>query len=306
MNPGLLLRPVFGGANLFCLLKNLLLLLFLLPVQGVFAAVPSTLEKDGGDAAEGDEPGKDRAVAAISGSQWPGIIDHLLQRPIEENESAAGPIIHINYPSTGNIEIDKDIRHWVGSIAEAFEEHLEIPPRAEDEIDLQIDRFLQDDDLPSQMALENESDSHKFELWGNYQVSRPSDKAISIIFEIWNYASGGEGNLDVLTLNYSLLTGQRLSLVDIFEDPNLALQLMAAWSRKNLASRLGETGRNRMLDEGTAPIAENYSSLSLTGDGLCINFQPWQVAPGIAGIQKVEMPLSELLPAGPLLTLWDR
>lgn len=306
MKSGLLLRPVFGGVNLFRLFKNLLLLLFLLPLQGAFAAVPSSLEKDGSDAAEGDEPGKDKAVAAISGSQWPGIIDHLLQRPIEEDERSAGPIIHINYPSTGNSVIDKDIRRWVGSIAEAFEEHLEIPPRVEDEIDLQIDRFLQDDDLPSQMALENESDSHKFELWGNYHVSRPSDNAISIIFELWNYAGGGDGNLDVLTLNYSLLTGQRLSLVDIFEDPDMALQLMAAWSRKNLASRLGEAGRSRMVDEGTAPIAENYSSLSLTGDGVCINFQPWQVAPWNAGIQKVEMPLSELLPAGPLLALWNR
>lgn len=243
-------------------------------------------------------------LSAISGSQWPGVIDHLLQRPLAENDNAAN--IHINYPSTGNKFIDTDIRNWVSSLADAFEEHLNIPKFSENEISFEIDQFLQDDDLHSQMALKDDPGQQRLELWGNYQISRPSDNAVSITFELWNYTSQDQGNLDVLTLNYNLLNGQRLNLVDMFDNPELALHLMSAWSRKNLVPRLGAAGRAQMLNDGTEPLLENYSSLTLTKDGICINFQPWQVAPWNAGVQKVEMPLAELMEAGPLLVLWDK
>ncbi len=255
-----------------------------------------------------DSPNHDsseEAAASISGSRWPGIIDHLLQKPLPDDEPGDnGPTVHINYPSIGNRQIDSDIRGWVGEIAGAFEEHLNLAAMsAQIEPDIGTDIFLHDDDLNSEEAIRSADTAGTFELWGNYAVSRPSDAAISITFELWHY-TGGAGNLDIITLNYSLLNGQRLTFVDIFEKPETALELMSQWSRKQLEPRLG--ARMRMLTDGTMPLAENFSSLTLTPDGLCINFQPYQVAQGDAGIQKVEMPLEELREAQPLLALWGR
>ena len=236
-------------------------------------------------------------MAQISGSQWPGVINHLLQKPLPESPAdPQGAVIHIDYPSVGSPAVDADIRAWVTGIANAFEAHLD----------------LSRPDLPAAavhdvMEADGATDERPaFELWGSYSISRPSDAAISITFEIWNYTGTSQGNLDILTLNYSLLTGQRLAFMDLFEKPEAALALMSDWSRKELAPRLGATTRPAVLEAGTAPLVENFSSLTLTPEGICINFQPYQVAPWAAGVQKVEMPLEALLPAGPLLALWGR
>lgn len=237
------------------------------------------------------------AAARISGSPWPGVINHLLQWPAPGAAADPGGLeIHMDYPSVGLPAVDADIRAWVSGIANAFAAHLDLSRQA-----------LADGDMNSPLAAEAPGEPKAgFELWGSYSISRPSDAALSITFEIWNYAGATQGNLDILTLNYSLLTGQRLAFMDLFERPETALSLMSEWSRKELAPRLGATMRMRTLEEGTAPLVENFSSLTLTPQGICINFQPYQVAPWAAGVQKVEMPLEALLPAGPLLALWGR
>ena len=240
------------------------------------------------------------AAAQLSGSQWPGVINHLLQRPLPGRPAdPQGAVIHIDYPSIGSPAVDADIRAWVTGIANAFEAHLDLSrPGLPDADMLPVHDVMEADNLADQRPA--------FELWGSYSISRPSDAAVSITFEIWNYTGAIQGNLDILTLNYSLLTGQRLAFMDLFEKPETALTLMSDWSRKELAPRLGATTRPAVLEAGTAPLVENFSSLTLTPEGVCINFQPYQVAPWAAGVQKVEMPLEALLPAGPLLALWGR
>lgn len=237
------------------------------------------------------------AAAQLSGSQWPGVINHLLQRPQPGSpEYPHGADIHIDYPSVGAPAVDADIRTWVTGIADAFTAHL----------DLSRQPLADAGAADGGDADAGTAERPAFELWGSYSISRPSDAAVSITFEIWNYTGASHGNLDILTLNYSLLTGQRLAFMDLFEKPEIALELMSAWSRKELGPRLGASTRSRMLEAGTAPLVENFSSLTLTPQGVCINFQPFQVAPWAAGVQKVEMPLEALLPAAPLLALWGR
>lgn len=248
------------------------------------------------------------AATTISGSRWPGVIDHLLQRPAPGSPPTPGKVgIHLNYPSIGDRRVDTDIRQWATDIANAFESHFELSVQTPlPDPDAGLSEALNGDPLLDNLAADAPGLDESFELWGDYKISRPSPASVSITFELWNYANGGQGNLDIITLNYSLLTGQRLALVDIFEKPDQALELMSSWSRKKLASRLGATRRTRMIEEGTAPLAENFSSLTLTPEGLRINFQPFQVAPWEAGIQKVDMPLSELMESAPLLALWGK
>ena len=222
--------------------------------------------------------GQDAAAAIISGSRRPGIIEHQIVRANRGDR----PDINLSYPSVGIRAIDANIRNWATGIADAFEETFASPGLYPDE----------NRPLP--------------ELWCSYALSHPSDKALSITFEVWTYTGGAQGNLDVITLNYSLLTGQRLGLVDIFEDPDAALAIMSAWSRKELTPRLGGMRHEQYLRTGLNPVPENFASLTLIPSGIRINFQPYQVAPGMAGAQKVDIPLEELLPAHPLLLLWGK
>lgn len=249
-------------------------------------------------------------MSALSGSPWPGVIDHLLQSPLTQSRGNNQAGIHINYPSFGHRNVDADIRAWVETIAATFQTHLDTDVLASvtgpESYELDHNPFFQDDDLNSEEAAKAISTDNDFELWGTYTVSRPSDNAVSITYELWNYLNNNTGNLDIITLNYNLLNGQRLNFVDIFEKPDLALKLMSSWSRKKLGGRLGEGSRSSMLNSGTEPLLDNFSSLTLTPEGLRINFQPWQVAPGAAGVQKVDMPLEELLEASPLLSLWGQ
>jgi len=155
------------------------------------------------------------------------------------------------------------------------------------------------------LALEwQEQELPPCELMGSYTLTRPSANALSIVFEIWTYTGGAHGNLDVIPLTYSLLSGQRLGLVDIFENVDKALEIMSAVSRKELATRLGGGRVDSMIHDGTEPLADNFSALALVPGGVRVYFQPYQVAPWAAGTQRVFIPLEKLAPAGPLHLLW--
>lgn len=247
--------------------------------KGTPAAVDTPAEADAAPAPDAvDKTDKKTAAAIISGSRRPGIIEHQIVRTNREDK----PDINLSYPSLGIRTIDANIREWATGIADAFEETFNSPG------------LYPDENRPVP------------ELWCSYSVSHPSDKALSITFEVWTYTGGSQGNLDVMTLNYSLLTGQRLGLVDIFEDPDAALAIMSAWSRRELFQRLGGMRQEQYLRTGLNPVPENFASLTLTPSGIRINFQPYQVAPGMAGAQKVEIPIEELQPAHPLMLLWGK
>ena len=241
-----------------------------------------------------DQSGIALAAATISGSASPGVIDHLLKRPAGESDSSTFvPVtISINYPSFGHAAIDADIRNWATGIADAFEKHFDgtvlAPIAVPEDADMEADKAE-----PGPVSLD---------LQASYTVSRPSGNAVSITFELWNYTGGPSGNMDIITLNYSLITGQRLDLVDLFELPETALQIMSTFSRRELGKTMG----GQRLLNGTEALPENFASLTLTPQGIRIHFQPYQVAGWEMGAQEVDMPLAELATAGPLLTLWGK
>ena len=167
----------------------------------------------------------------------------------------------------GRKDVDRDVADWVERIASTFE--AELAPLALE---------WQEQELPP------------CELIGSYTLTRPSANALSIVFEIWTYTGGAHGNLDVIPLTYSLLSGQRLGLVDIFENVDKALEIMSAVSRKELATRLGGGRVDSMIHDGTEPLADNFSALALVPGGVRVYFQPYQVAPWAAGTQRVFIP----------------
>ena len=224
-----------------------------------------------------------------------GVKNHVLKRPVEDKaDGDFVPVtISLNYPAFGQAAIDNDIREWAASIADAFEKHFDGTILAPIDVPDDGDMIDTDKAEPAPVSLD---------LQASYTVSRPSGNAVSITFELWNYTGGPSGNMDIITLNYSLITGQRLDLVDLFELPETALELMSTYARRELGKSMG----GQRLMTGTEALPENFASLTLTPEGIRIHFQPYQVAGWEMGAQEVDMPLSELAPAGPLLTLWGK
>ena len=188
--------------------------------------------------------------------------------------------IDVRYPVFGKILIDQDIALWAHRVVETFTKGL-------------------GDDQANRRQARNE-------LRASYTVSYASLRSLTVTYEIWTYTGGIHGNNDIITLSYDVESGQRLLFEDLVVATDTALERLAAYCAKNLQNTLGEDLDEAMLKSGTAPDLDNYSSFSLFPAGLRIHFQPYQVAPFVAGAQRVDVPLEVILDAGPHLALWGR
>jgi hypothetical protein len=51
---------------------------------------------------------------------------------------------------------------------------------------------------------------------------------------------------------------------------------------------------SEFVEDGTAPMAENFTSVSLEPGGLVVSFDPYQVGPYAAGPREVHVPTGEV------------
>lgn len=188
--------------------------------------------------------------------------------------------IRAHYPVLNIPAVDAALVRWAENVVNAFEEDFGTAER-----------------LPS---------GAKYLFNMEYSVDAPSDRAISITFEVETYTGGAHGALDIIVLTYDTQTGLALSLPFFFEDVEMALNLMATASYEALSAKLGPEKVEDMLRGGTSPDADNYSALALRPGGVRIHFQPYQVAPWAAGPQYVDMPLEALADARPQWEWWGR
>ncbi len=194
------------------------------------------------------------------------------------------PDIIVQYPVLGRADIDRDIAAWAERIALTFENDFSQPGSA----------FVSGPQEEYNVAWLN----------ATCKVYRASAVCLSIVFDVWMHTGSSYLSQDLLTLNYNLLSGQRLHLVDIFENVDTALRILAKESRKVLMQGAGML-MSQDIEKGTFPLPENFSSIALTPTGLLICFQPYQVS-RMPDAREVEVSLDALMPAGPLLALWGR
>lgn len=187
--------------------------------------------------------------------------------------------IEIQYPVIGQPRVDADISAWAQQLAQSFE---------------------------NDYAEEPAEEGMPYELRATYTLSRPSQRAVSITWEVGSFTGGAHGNLDIITKTYDLRDGTPLDIHDLFKDLETALNHMSAYAYKSLSESLGDMRVEDMLRGGTTPDADNFSSLALIPSGIRIYFQPYQVAPWAAGPQAVDVPFEDLLDAEPRVDLWDK
>ena len=187
--------------------------------------------------------------------------------------------IAVHYPVLGVDGIDSDLARWAENLVRDFE------------------RVVSEDRL---------SDSAPHVLDVSYAVEKPSPNAVSVIFEVATYTGGAHGNLDIIARNYDMQSSLQLTLSHLFEDPEIALNLMSSYTYEALSLELGPDRVEDMLKAGTTPDTDNFSTLSLRTQGVRVHFAPYQVAPWARGALFVDMPLEALTDARPHLELWGK
>ena len=228
-----------------------------------------------------DSVAPDEENSAPEQAVYPGVVNERIQRGGDGK-----PTLSLSYPVLNQTAVDADICRWATGVADAYEEEVSKADEGPD------------GEKPSSYGM--------WDLTGLFELSRPSEGVASVTFNVYSYTGGAHGNLEITCLNYDLRSGRRLDLADMFKNPEKALQLMSAWSRKELARTLGEDADEDMIRDGVAPDLRNFANLTLTPQGLRIEFQPYQVAPWSAGPQRVDMPLAELAAAGPEALIWPQ
>jgi peptidoglycan/xylan/chitin deacetylase (PgdA/CDA1 family) len=123
--------------------------------------------------------------------------------------------------------------------------------------------------------------------------------------------TGGTGNAFVIGYIFDRRNGAELSISDLFVDDRY-LERLSALTRETLGERArsqiaeleydSDAARKEALEwslewieDGTAPTAENFDNILFRENGtILVAFDKYQVGPGVAGVVKVELPVTAI------------
>ena len=125
-----------------------------------------------------------------------------------------------------------------------------------------------------------------------YSLISQTGNLWSFKFDFSFYSDGAaHPGLYSLTLNYDLPQGRELALGDLFLPNSNYLETISNYC-------LEEIRKQPYFDSpstsGADPTFENYRNWNITPQGLMITFDAYQVAPGAAGPQVIQIPFDQL------------
>ena len=192
------------------------------------------------------------------------------------------------YPIVGVESIDGRLRDWLG-------EHIGDMVDSFDGI--VVDPMLVDGSV---------------EIGVDFTVSRPSGRAMSVVFETYSFPSGAAHPMTrVDVVSFDMESGRMLGLDDIFADAGRAVRIMSAGAKaaveREMVKKAPEFGKEDEVwfDDGFKARRRNYSALVLEPGGVRVIFQKYQVLPYVFGMPEAFFSLEELEEAGPRRELWE-
>lgn len=126
-----------------------------------------------------------------------------------------------------------------------------------------------------------------------YQLIGQKGNIWSIQFNIMGYADGAAHPYHYsIPVNYDLKASKDVTLDDVFLPNSNYLQVISEYCKTQLSTR--DIGFEGDFQQGVNPTPENYRNWNVSGDGLVITFDEYQVAPYAAGPQTVTIPFADL------------
>jgi hypothetical protein len=130
-----------------------------------------------------------------------------------------------------------------------------------------------------------------FDFIATWEHSQLNDKYISFVIKIYYFSGGAHGNDELYAFNYDVENRREITIMD-FVGSTENLQKVSFIAKTQVAANLasigwsGASGAETMLNEGSAPTAENYKDFNFNDNSLTVYFQKYQVAAGAVGSQQ--------------------
>jgi hypothetical protein len=134
-------------------------------------------------------------------------------------------------------------------------------------------------------------------LSAKYEIPYLASDLISVRIRFETYSAGAAHGMSYTrVLNARLSDGNRVDTEGLFVDSKQGLQWLSQYCATELKRQYGADyeALKSFIDDGTAPIAENFTSVSLEPGELVVSFDPYQVGPYAAGPREVHVPAGEV------------
>ncbi|RIE10858.1 DUF3298 and DUF4163 domain-containing protein [Candidatus Cryosericum odellii] len=132
-----------------------------------------------------------------------------------------------------------------------------------------------------------------------YEIPYLTNDLVSVRIRFETYSAGAAHGMSfTYVLNARLSDGEILDTEGLFLDGKQGLQWLSQYCVTDLKSQYGADYKalSSFVEYGTAPVADNFKSVSLEPGGLVISFDPYQVGPYAAGPQEVHIPAKDVQP----------
>lgn len=151
------------------------------------------------------------------------------------------------------------------------------------------------------------TNDEKFSFSSDFKIIQSNSSYISFVLNYGGFTGGAHGYEVNATFNYDVKNHKVLSLKDMFPNNPDYLKYLSDESRKYLIAQYAtaseEDKKNstpealkeyidnmvNMINQGTEPKEENFSSFTFTPDKIKIYFADYQVGPHAIGMPEVEV-----------------
>lgn len=134
--------------------------------------------------------------------------------------------------------------------------------------------------------------SNLWSLYIIYETYQQADTILSLSFTVSDYTGGAHPNSYFQTFIFDVTQEKVLAFEDIFVES--ALTTISPIVQASLTETLGDLSDAAWIETGTGTDPINYQNFVLTEESVIFLFNPYQVAPYVAGPQMVEIPLTDL------------
>ena len=134
-------------------------------------------------------------------------------------------------------------------------------------------------------------------LGAEYEIPYLTGDLISVRIRLQTYSAGAaHGMTYTRVLNMRLSDGAILGTEGLFNDAKQGLQWLSLYCIADLKRQYGTDyeAMREFVEDGTAPVTDNFTSVSLEPGGLVVSFDPYQVGPYAAGPREVYIPASKV------------
>ena len=201
------------------------------------------------------------------------------QQTINEEDATAKVIIDAQYPKINGLS-DKQKQDQINErVAQIIHNQIDLFKK-----DISRSEGIYEQDMKNGLTI-------------RYSVAQANDRIVSIAFPVSSYYLGAaHPNTVNITFNYDVRSSKELTLKDIFQSNSPYLQTLSELSREELKNQLQSDipEIEDFINPGTEPKEENFQTFVLLPESLKLIFDPYQVAPYVAGTREVVIPFPKI------------